>query len=232
MIVTFRNRSMKLLTEEQKERIKRAVEYAEKKTSGEIVPYIVQSSDVYLEAFFKSALIFNIIALFLFFTIYELQNLGFLSQWSKWDKYLTLPYVIIVTFIFTIIGFLICYIPPVRRFFAGKELLDQRVHARAKEAFLEREVFLTKNRTGVLLFISYFEHRVVVLGDSGINQHVTQKDWEEIVQLIIQGIKNNDIASGIEKAIEKCGELLQKSGLAIAIDDINEISNEITEKKD
>lgn len=44
---------MNLLTQEQKERIQRAVEDAEKKTSGEIVPYIVKRSDFYWEAFFK-----------------------------------------------------------------------------------------------------------------------------------------------------------------------------------
>jgi putative membrane protein len=223
---------MKLLTQEQKERIQRAVEDAEKKTSGEIVPYIVKRSDYYWEAFLKSALTFNIISLLIFFTIYELQTIGHIPEWSIWDKFLTLPVVISFTLMFTIFGFVICYIPFVRRFFAGKQLLNERVYARAKEAFLEKEVFATRNRTGVLIFISYFEHRVVVLGDAGINQHVTQKDWEDVVNLVINGIKNHDVALGIEQAIEKCGELLQRSGLAIAVHDVNELSNEITEKED
>ena len=40
----------------------------------------------------------------------------------------------------------------------------------AMAAFVEEEVFSTRDRTGILLFLSLFEHRVVVLGDSGINQ--------------------------------------------------------------
>jgi uncharacterized membrane protein len=51
-----------------------------------------------------------------------------------------------------------------------------------------------------------------------------------VVNYVIEGIKNNDLASGIEKAIQRCGELLQESGLAIEINDINELSDEITEK--
>jgi len=222
---------MNILTQQQKERIQRAVEDAEKKTSGEIVPYIVKRSDFYWEAFFKGALSFNMISLLIFFTIYELQVLGYIPTWSSWDVLLSLPFVISLTIIFTVVGFVINYIPFVRRLFAGKKLIDERVFSRAKEAFLEKEVFATRNRTGVLIFISYMEHRVVVLGDSGINQHVTQKDWEEVVNLVISGIKKHDVALGIEQAIEKCGELLQKAGLAIAVDDVNELSNEITEKE-
>jgi putative membrane protein len=221
---------MKLLTEDQKERIKRAIKEAEKKTSGEIVPYIVHYSDFYWEAHFKSALFFNLLALVSFFTFYQFQNFGIISKWSKWDEYLTIPLVILFTFIMTFIGLLICYIPFIKRLFAGRKLIEERVNSRAKEAFLEREVFLTKNRTGILIFISFLEHRVVVLGDSGINQRVSYEQWKEVVNYVIEGIKNNDLASGIEKAIQRCGELLQESGLAIEINDINELSDEITEK--
>lgn len=221
---------MKLLTEEQKERILKAVQAAEKKTSGEIVPYIVKSSDFYLEAFLKSSLLLNLFSLTVFLTIYKLYELGYIDLWEEFYDYFNLQNVIVITFLMTIIGYAICYIPSIRRFFAGKDLLDLRVRKRAYEAFLEREVFKTKNRTGVLIFISYLEHRVVVLGDTNINQHISSQDWEEVVSVIINEIKKGDIATGIENAIRKCGELLERSGLIIEKDDKNEISDEITEK--
>lgn len=221
---------MKILTDEQKERILKSVQIAEKKTSGEIVPYIVKSSDFYFEAFLKSTLLFNFFSLIIFLIIYELYHLGYINLWSEFYEYFNVQNVIFITFIMSFIGYVICYIPTVRRFFAGKGLIEHRVRSRAYEAFLEREVFKTKNRTGVLIFISYLEHRVVVLGDTNINQHVTKQDWDDVVKSIIDGIKNGDIATGIENAIQKCGALLEKSGLAIEKDDTNEISDEITEK--
>ena len=36
----------------------------------------------------------------------------------------------------------------------------------------EEEVFSTEDRTGILLLLSLFEHRVVVLGDAGIKAKV------------------------------------------------------------
>ncbi len=221
---------MKLLTEEQKERILRSVQMAEKRTSGEIVPYIVRSSDFYFEAFLKSALFFNFFSLAIVLVIYELYQLGYINLWSEFYDYFNIQNIIFITFFMSIVGYIICYIPPVRRFFAGRDLIERRVKSRAYEAFLEREVFKTKNRTGVLLFISYLEHRVVVLGDTNINQHVSPNEWKEVVQMIIDGIKKGDIATGIENAIQKCGELLERSGLIIEKDDKNEISDEITEK--
>ncbi len=222
---------MYILTEEEKQKIQLAVEKAEKKTSGEIVPYLVQQSDVYWEAFFKSSLFFNIFTILFFFTIYELQNFGILSIWSKWNNFLTISHMSISIFIATIFGFVICYIPFIKRFFTGKYTIENRVYKRAMQAFLEKEVFKTKNRTGVLIFISLLEHRVVVLGDSGINQKVSKEDWEEIVRIVIEGIKNKTFVSGIIKAIEKSGELLEKSGLAISKEDINELPDSITESE-
>ena len=45
--------------------------------------------------------------------------------------------------------------------------------------FLEEEVFNTKQRTGMLLFMSFFEREAVVLGDVGINKKSTLKSGKE-----------------------------------------------------
>lgn len=210
-----------ILTEEEKLKIKKAVEDAEKKTSGEIVPYLVKESDFYLSSIFKSALFFNVFSLIFVYIFYKFQ---LLSDFLKFEYILLIPLVI------TILGGWLGYIPFVRRLLAGKKELEYRVRMKALEAFVEKEVFRTKNRTGVLIFISFLERIVYVLGDSGINQKVKHKDWVEIVQVVIDGIKKNQIADGIINAIHKTGELLQKSGLAIEKDDINELSDEIVEK--
>ncbi|MFN3604656.1 MAG: TPM domain-containing protein [Leptonema sp. (in: bacteria)] len=210
-----------ILTEEEKNIIREAIEVAEKQTSGEIVPYLVKQSDFYLDAILKSALSFNIFTLLILY-IYE--KLGIFTE------YLSVPNVILITFFVSILGGLIGYIPFVRRILAGKATLEYRVRLRAWEAFVEREVFRTKNRTGVLIFISFLERMVYVLGDSGINQKVKIEDWQEIVNTIVESIKKGQLSQGIINAIHLCGELLKKSGLSVEKGDINEITNEITEK--
>ena len=57
------------------------------------------------------------------------------------------------------------FLPDLRRALVPAEALAARVHQRATQAFVEEDVFRTRDRTGILIFISLFEHRVVVLAD-------------------------------------------------------------------
>ena len=46
--------------------------------------------------------------------------------------------------------------------------MDHTTRQRAENAFLEEEVFNTTQRTGIMIFISFFEHEVIVMADRGI----------------------------------------------------------------
>ena len=74
------------------------------------------------------------------------------------------------------------FVPSVKRLLAGRTLLRKRVSQRAAEAFIAEEVFDTRERTGILLFVSLFERHVLVVGDSGINTHVKQEEWDDVVR--------------------------------------------------
>lgn len=101
------------------------------------------------------------------------------------------------------------------------------VSLRAKEAFLNEKVFETKERVGILIFISRLEHLVIVLGDEGINEKLASKDWEHIVSLITEGMKKNQIGNGLVNAIDQCKHLLLQHGFARKASDTNELSNEL-----
>jgi len=110
---------------------------------------------------------------------------------------------------------------------AGDGLLDLRTRQRAEMAFLEEEVFRTRQRTGILLFLSLFEHRVIVIGDSGINQQVQQSQWDGIVKTVAAGIHAGRPGEALVEGIRQCGELLERHGVAIQPDDSDELSNEL-----
>jgi putative membrane protein len=105
--------------------------------------------------------------------------------------------------------------------------MERRVHQRATEAFLSEEVFNTRDRTGILIFLSLLERKVLVLGDSGINARVQQSDWHDIVQRVVSGIRSGKPAEGLTDAIHQCGLLLQKHGIAIRPDDKDELSDSL-----
>lgn len=62
--------------------------------------------------------------------------------------------------------------PPLARRLAGSARLQGEVEQYASVLFRERELFKTRERTGVLLLISLFERRAVVLPDTGLAERL------------------------------------------------------------
>lgn len=204
------------------ERTQDAVGQAEERTAGEIVPVVVPRSDEYEVAVWRGAGIAILLALgvvLLVLRFYDGWGLGWL--FAPWGVALS------VLAAGTGGALLSAYVSPVQRLLAGTDRLDETVHRRAMQAFVEEEVFDTRDRTGILLFVSLREHRIEVLGDAGINQHVEPDDWAEVVARIRRGIRNDNLTEGLVEAIEMCGRLLEQKGVDIRPDDENELSDTV-----
>lgn len=210
------------LTDADRTRIQDAVRAAESQTSGEIVPYIVSRSDVYASARWRAGLMGLLLGALIGFSLAQFnQTWGFGWLYTNWG-------VVVMMFVWGAAAFLAAwFVPAITRFFAGYMVLNRRVEARAAEAFLAEEVFNTRDRTGILLFISLLEHRILVVGDSGINAKVKQEEWDAIVKRIKRGIKEAQFVDGLVEAIKMCGELLQHKEVVIKPDDQNELADTV-----
>lgn len=215
-----------LLTEQEREQIRAAIGRAESRTSGEIVPVIVPMSDRYEVALWKGAALATIIALaaaMAFFHFYEGWGLAWLhTGWGT--AFVTLAAA-------TLGGLTGAFVRPLKRFLAGADDMTRAVHRRAMKAFVDEEVFATRDRTGILIFISLLEHRIEVLGDAGINQKVSADEWADVVEHIRDGIRSGKLAAGLSEGIDMCGHLLEKSGVEMRADDTDELSNTVRIKK-
>lgn len=201
------------------EAVRAAVAEAEKRTSGEIVPYVLEASDAYPGALWKGAALGAFAGALLADVVYLLGDFwgGLMPLW------IALP-----AAAGGAAGFLLtAWVPAVKRWLAGAGLLDLRTRQRAEMAFLEQEVFRTRDRTGILLLVSLFEHRVVVLGDSGINAKVEPSQWDGIVASLVAGIRAGRPGEALVESIRRCGELLEQHGVEIGPDDRDELSNEL-----
>lgn len=216
----------KLLATLDEDRVREAVAEAETQTAGEIVPFIVPRSANYEVAIWRGAAacaLLGIGLVLLFVQFYE--GWGFGWAYTSWGA------VLVILLAGTLGAAATAFIRPLRRFLAGSERLDRTVHHRAMRAFVEEEVFNTRDRTGILIFVSLLEHRIEVLGDTGINQHVAPDDWIEVVERIRTGVKNKNLTQGLVDAIGMCGDLLEKSGVEIRPDDANELPNRVRTPK-
>lgn len=122
------------------------------------------------------------------------------------------------------VGYLATRLSPVlRRWLAGEERLERRVEARARELFLEEQVFATADRTGILLLVALFERRVAVLGDQGIYGRVPETAWPPITDKVVVGIRAGRPVEALLEAVGACGALLRERGVARRGDDANEL---------
>ncbi len=205
-----------LFGEADREAIRGAVEEAERRTAGEIVPYVVPASDTYAGASWSGAALG---AMALPVVAWAVHFLG-----GFWGGQLVL-WMVLPPAAGAALGYLLASIPALRRRLAGAETMDLRVRRRAAVAFLEEELFATRERTGILLFLSLFEHRVVVLGDSGINERVEQGEWDGVVRIVVDGIHAGRPGEAVAAAVRECGALLERHGVARRADDADELAN-------
>jgi putative membrane protein len=201
------------------ERIKAAVRAAEEKISGEIVPVFVERSGTYSIAVYRGFLL--------------LAGLAFLSI-IVFDRYIPALAIYDPLLIFlsiTLAGFIgagsTTFIEPLKRLLMSQSHMDRVTRQRAENAFLEEEVFNTRHRTGIMIFISFFEHEVIVMADRGISKVVEQKEWDKMVRAITENVRLGKVTDGIEAAILRCGEILLEKGFLKTVDDVNELRDDL-----
>jgi putative membrane protein len=209
----------KKFSENDLNRIKEAVREAESKISGEIVPVIVGKSGHYSIANYKASLLVSSLA-FMFIIIFD----RYVPELAVYDPLS----IFLIVLIAGLLGAVATnYSDWIRRMMLTQGHLDNATRQRAENAFLEEEVFNTRHRTGIMIFISFFEHEVIVMADSGISKVVEQKEWDKIVNVLTENIRKDKIVEGLEIALKRCGDILLEKGFTIEADDKNELRDDL-----
>ncbi len=98
---------------------------------------------------------------------------------------------------------------------------------RALEVFNELNMFKTKQRNAVLIYIATDDHKFVIYGDEGINSVVPHNFWDSTKEVIQKSFKQGNFKQGIINGILKISEEL-KSHFPWQEDDVNELPNIIS----
>ncbi len=214
---------MTQFTEEERERIRRAVEQAERVTKGEIVPMIVPASALYREAGYRMGLMLALLALALLLTI-EI-------YWLPWGWHAGNAGGLLLAVVAAYgLGQWLGRLPIVIRFVTSRERMAHKVALRAEQAFYKHGLHNTKNRTGILILVSLLERRVHVLADKGLNDRVPAGTWDGLVKGIIDGIRTGQATDALCAAIAICGALLAQVSPAGSGDNPNELPDRLIEE--
>ena len=212
-----------LFTSKELQHIQAAVKQAESFSDGEIVPVLARQSSFYETAFWRAG-----------FVLSFLTGIGLSVLYIATDYILLLPpYLwLLLTLASGLLGALLAQLlPSWKRLFISKGVQEARVVDQAKDMFYDHGISFTEQRTGILLYISLFEQQAVILADMGINELVPPGSWENIINRLTIGLKEGRRADSISEAIVACGRLLEESGVQRAVDDDNELSDEVRIKE-
>ena len=178
---------MSLFTNAEENRISSAISAAERKTSGEIVAVVADSSDGYLYVpFLWAALIALIVPWpFIHFT------------------WITVQWIFLVQLLVFLVLVALLWPKRIRTGLVPSSLRKAHAHRRATEQFLVQNLHTTVNRTGVLIFVSVAERHAEVLADKGIDDRVAKGTWQGIVDDLTKSIAAGQAANGFVTAIEQ-----------------------------
>ncbi len=211
------------------EKIGQAVKEAESETSGEIkVAFIRESYD-----YAKYELFFALIAGFLSLGVIVLFP-GKIEHFIKnmfWEysPVYTAVFFGIFPFIIITIFYLFANLRFLDRIIIPGSVMRKKVHERAIRYFTESGIFNTRDRTGILIFLSFLERRVELIADKGISSKIPQERWDGIVKNITDGIKSGDTVGKLIDSVRECGVILSEADkFPIKPDDENELEDDVS----
>jgi len=182
------------LGEEDQRAVHEAIAAAERRTVGEILPVVVERSDPHPGANWLAAIAFALIgsALFAVYLPWSHPALVLLSQ-----------------FAIGAVGFGLAWLlPDFKRTFIFEDRATAVAEEQAFQEFYANGLHKTEAATGVLIFVSLLEHRVVVLADEGIDAKADAGFWADTDQRILEGIRRGSLRDGLIAGIERAGERL------------------------
>jgi putative membrane protein len=171
-----RYRAVDVLTPADLDALHEAVRAAERNTIGEIVPVVVERSDAHPQAALAAALAFA-------FAV-PMLGLGLLP-WGEPQ------WIVLAQFVGALAGWLLARaLPGFARLFVSEARATHVANEQALQEFTNLGLHRTVAESGVLIFVSLLERRVIVLGDRGIDTKVGAEHWKKV----------DEAAAGIARA--------------------------------
>ncbi|MGH8320365.1 MAG: TPM domain-containing protein, partial [Gammaproteobacteria bacterium] len=148
-------------------RITAAIHAAEKNTSGEFVAVVARISDHYI---FLPLMWAAIAALILPGILY------LLSTPLSWIHIYQIQLLL-----FIVLALLFLFVPELHLHLVPRHVKHSRASRLAKAEFYLQGAHMTREHSGVLLFVSLAEHYVEIVADKGIHEKLGEAHWQGII---------------------------------------------------
>jgi len=142
--------------------------------------------------------------------------------------------IILISFVTTLASGLLLVLltmllPGFARLFLMKGRAECEVRQYAESLFLSKEMFLTRERKGILVLVSIFEQKVVLLVDVGIRPLLAAPVMKEIIARMTPLLARKDLPGALEIALDELSLRLKSPTAGKA--GLNELPDEIIENQ-
>jgi len=191
-----------ILSDQDRSRLDRLIAEAEKRTKAQIVLAVIRRSDAYPELPWKA---FALGASAAGFSAFVLDSLS-----THWPPQVT-ALIAVAAALGTGAAFalLTVLVPGFARFLLPDHRAGTEVRQYAESMFLGRELFATSGRTGILLLVSLFERKVVLIPDKGLGDRMTADAMRNVIAQMVPFLAAKDVFSGLETGLERLSQVLE-----------------------
>ena len=203
---------MKKFNEDFKTELYQTIEDIENSSLVEVVAMIKPKSGNYHDiSFFAGAIV-----LFLTYTF-------FMFAPPVFDVYLI--------YFLTVASFLVAYsavefIQPIKRILTGKKRKNKNTEIYARAIFQKGGIRHTKEKIGILIYVSLFEKKVEIIADRGAETSIPEEDWAKIDKGFQNIFNSSDLPAAFLNQIKSCKEIFSKY-IPSSEDDINELPDDL-----
>jgi putative membrane protein len=191
--------------EAQTVRLKTLIQQIEQRTGARLMSIMIDRSDSYPEIAWKAfaALICVHALIQLIHAIFPPDRI------IAWSEPSTIGFILGTS---ASVALLTQLWPPFGRLFLGRPHAEKMTRQHADSLFLNREVFRTPGRTGILLLVSLFERQVVLLPDSGIADNLDQNARQQVIDRMIPLLRREDPFQAIAQGLAHLEIVLPATG--------------------
>lgn len=211
----MKNVAQKLLSGDQINRVNYKIAEVEKATSCEIVTALVDHCRRYRRAQYHGA-----IGVSLLYFLLAPQVVYFGSHLYYYLGFGILAFAL---------GMLASNFRGVLRLLVAKNFMIKAVYRKAEQIFFTKQMFRTERRNGILISGFLFERYALVYGDQEVNEHFSQAAWDDIVQILLRGLKTKDPVRITQAYIDALSAIEARLAGKFPIQpgDVDEIRNEL-----
>lgn len=203
---------MKEFNEKFKTKLYQTIEDIENKSLVEVVAIFRKRSAKYKDVKLLVSTLFS----FLVFTVLMFINI---------EIFVYLIYLITI-FSFVVSYLILMMFPKLLKLFIKGSRMERDVEIMARAIFQKGGIRFTEQRIGILVFVSYFEQKVMLLSDRGVVLSVPQDDLNNIEHQFREIFKSGDVADNFLKVLSSTKEIFSEF-IPPVENDINELPDNL-----